>query len=308
MASLTPSRSAEGPLHLPCPIGHLPPEIFSIIMDFITEDAREALPPAGRMPAIASVSRLFRAAYFQYESKNNFGIGARPIPTGGKLRRGVVPERRHFRPQIGETLSFPDLKTMAAYFTSGPGCPEWGYSLAYVKFVRIVYRDNAKSCWGYTLEYAYEAFELLYHNAPRMSLQRLQVVADGFYNGISIETPGMWSLLKVRGLHAVILTGQVWSQNKRLANAVRNRLRWKASVSWRPLGFENPGTRDWPMVQQLDFGEQWQWLETRYREVQDRVLLRKRHLQRRKAYTARYGTTRVGRSRRRFVAMWKKRR
>jgi hypothetical protein len=33
-----------------------------------------------------------------------------------------------------------------------------------------------------------------------MSLERLQVVADGFYNGISVETPRMWSLLKVRGL------------------------------------------------------------------------------------------------------------
>jgi hypothetical protein len=277
-----------------------------MIMDFITEDAREALPPAGRMPPIASVSRLFRAAYFQYESKNNFGIGARPMPTGGKLRRGVVPERRHFRPQIRETLSFPDLKTMAAYFTSGPGCPEWGYSLAYVKFVRIVYRDSAKSYWGYTLEYAYEAFELLYANLPRMSLQRLQVVADDFSNGISVETPGMWSLLKVRGLQAVVLCGHVWSRNKRLANAVRNRLRWKPGSPWRPLGLENPGIRHWPRIQQLGWEEQWQWLEERYRELQDREIVSQRRVCRRKAYNTRYGTTRMGRARRRSTARWKK--
>jgi hypothetical protein len=306
MASLTPSRSAGYPRHLPCPIEHLSPEIFWMIMDYITEGARGALPPKSRMPAIARVSRLFRAAYFQYESENDFGIGARPMPTGGKPRRGAVPERRHFRPQIGETLSFPDLKAMAEYFTSGPGRKEWGYCLAHVKFVRIVYRDNAKSRLGNTLEYAYEAFELLSANLPRMCLERLQVVADGLHDGISVETPGMWSLLKVRGLQAVILTGHAWSRNKRLANAVRNRLRWKPGSRWRPLGLENPGTRHWPRIQQLGSEEQWQWLEDRYRELQHREIVSQRRQRRQKAHNVRYGTTRMGRARRRSVVRWKK--
>ncbi|KAN0095909.1 hypothetical protein V8E51_006308 [Hyaloscypha variabilis] len=193
------------------------------------------------------------------------------MPMGSKRHYDVVYSKRHFRPQIRETLSFPDLETMAAYFTSGPGRPEWGYCLAHVKFVRIVYRDSAKSFWRYTLEYAYEAFELLYAN-----------LLDDFPNGMSVKTPGMWSLLKVRGLQAVILTGYAWPRNKRLANA--------------------------PWIQQLDFQEQWQWLDKRYQDLQDRAIVTKRRLRRRKAYNARYRTTQVGRARRRFVVIWKKRR
>jgi len=279
-----------------------------MIIDYATEGFRTALLPAAQLPAVAQVSQLFRARYLQYESENDFGIGARAMPTGGKRHCGVVYSKRHFRPQIRETLSFPDLETMAAYFTGGPGRPEWGYCLAHVKFVRIVYRDNARSFWGYTLEYAYEAFELLYANLPRMPLlQRLQVVADDFPNGMSVETPGMWSLLKVRGLQAVILTGYAWSRNKRLANAVRNRLKRKPSSPWRPLGFENPGTRHWPRIQQLSFKEQWQWLDDRYQDLQDRAIVTKRRLRQRKAYNTRYGTTHAARARRRFVLMWKKR-
>lgn len=203
--------------------------------------------PASQLPAIAQVSQLFRDLYLQYESENDFGIGARAMPTGGKRHCGVVPGKHHFWPLIEETLSFPDLKTMAEYFASANS----GYQdrLAHVKFIRIVYWDKAKSKWGYMLEYAYEAFELLYASLPHMPvLQRLQVVAIEFPNGMSVETPGMWSLLKVRGLQAVILTGYAWSRNKRLANAVRNRLKWKPSSPWRPLGFENPSTRHWPRI------------------------------------------------------------
>lgn len=308
MASSSLCSLAEVPGSPDCPIQCLPGEIFWMIMDLITEGACQALLPTARMPAIARVSRLFRAAYFQYESENDFGIGLRAMPTGGKRHKGVIHERRPSRPQIGETLSFPDLKTMARYFTNGPGCPQWGYCLSHVKFVRIVYQDDAQSYWGYTLEYAYEAFELLHANLPRMSVERLQVVANGFSNGISVETPGMWSLLKVRGLQAVILTGHIWSRNKRLANAVRNRLKWKPSLSWRPLGLENPGTRHWPRIQQLGLEEQRQWLEKRYQELQDQAIVSQRRLCRRKAYNARYGTTRIGLARRRSVARWKKRR
>jgi hypothetical protein len=306
MAHLTPARPTEA---TSASLEHLPFELLRMIIDYATEGLRTALLPTTQLPAVAQVSQLFRALYLQYESENDFGIGARAMPMGSKRHCDVVYSKRHFRPQIRETLSFPDLETMAAYFTSGPGRPEWGYCLAHVKFVRIVYRDSAKSFWRYTLEYAYEAFELLYANLRRMPLlQRLQVVADDFPNGMSVETPGMWSLLKVRGLQAVILTGYAWPRNKRLANAVRNRLKWKPSSRWRPLGFENPGTRHWPWIQQLDFQEQWQWLDKRYQDLQDRAIVTKRRLRRRKAYNARYGTTQVGRARRRFVVIWKKRR
>jgi hypothetical protein len=77
------------------------------------------------MPAIARVSRRFWAAYFQYKNKNDFGIRAYAMPTDRKRHKGVIYEKRPFWPRIKETLSFPDLKTMAKYFTNKPGCPEW---------------------------------------------------------------------------------------------------------------------------------------------------------------------------------------
>jgi len=158
-----------------------------MIMDYVTEGSRIALLPAAQLPAIAQVSQLFRDLYLQYESENDFGIGARAMPTGGKRHCGVSG-KHHFRPLIGETLSFPDLKTMAEYFATANS----GYQdrLAHVKFIRIVYWDKAKSKWGYMLEYAYEAFELLYASLPRMPLlQRLQVVAVEFPNGMSVVAP-----------------------------------------------------------------------------------------------------------------------
>ena len=91
------------------------------------------------------------------------------MPVGGKRHGGVVCKRRHFRPLIRETLSFPDLKTMAKYFHGGPGCVGQD-RLAEVKFVRVRYQDNAQSYSGYTLKYIYKALKLLYANCSYMSL------------------------------------------------------------------------------------------------------------------------------------------
>ena len=172
MAYPTPSYLIEATSASHCFIGDLPEELLRMIMDYATEGCRTALLPASQLPAIAQASQMFRALYLQYESENDFGIGARAMPTGGKRHCGVISGKYHFRPLIGETLSFPDLKTMAEYFAS----TNLGYQdpLAHVKFIRIVYWDKAKSKWGYMLEYTYEAFELLYANLPRMPLlQRL---------------------------------------------------------------------------------------------------------------------------------------
>jgi hypothetical protein len=64
------------------------------------------------------------------------------MPVSSKRHSGVVCKRRYFRPRIRETLSFLDLKTIAKYFYSGPGCVGQD-RLAKVKFVRVRYRDNA---------------------------------------------------------------------------------------------------------------------------------------------------------------------
>jgi hypothetical protein len=47
------------------------------------------------------------------------------MPTGKKRHKGVIYKKRLFWPQIKETLSFSDLKTMARYFTNRLGCSKW---------------------------------------------------------------------------------------------------------------------------------------------------------------------------------------
>jgi hypothetical protein len=309
MAPLIQSHPIEIPGTFHWSNKHIPFEILCMIMDYATKGIRGALLPIGPLPTIAQVSPAFRAAYLAQESENDFGIGARVMPVGGKRHGGVVCKRRYFRPLIGETLSFPDLKTMAKYFHDGPGCVGQD-RLAEVKFVRVRYRDDAQSYSGYTLEYVYEALELLYANRSRMSLQRLQVAADGFHNGISVETPGMWSLLKLRGLRHVILTGWVWSRpwNRHVSNAVRKRLRWNPHRKWQPLGFENPGSRFWPRIQHLDLAQQWQWYDERSRNSQDRATVQRRRLHKRKTHDRLCGVSRLARVRRRSRAAEEKRR
>jgi len=139
MAHLTPRHSTEATSASHYFIRDLPPELLRMIMDYATEGCRTALLPAAQLPAIAQVSQMFRALYLQYESENDFGIGTRPMPTGGKRHYSIVNGKPRFRPLIGEPLSFPDLKTMAEYFTYTKS----GYQgrLADITFIRIVYWD-----------------------------------------------------------------------------------------------------------------------------------------------------------------------
>jgi hypothetical protein len=124
MTSSSLSSSAKGPGSPNCPIQCLLPKIFCIIIDFIIKGACQALLSTTQMPAIARVSCLFWAAYFQYKSKNDFGIKAYAMPTNKKQHKGVLHKKRLFWPQIKKTLSFSNLKTIAKYFTNKPSYSE----------------------------------------------------------------------------------------------------------------------------------------------------------------------------------------
>jgi hypothetical protein len=126
----------------------LPFEINRLIVQYAESDTPLLGRPIVSCPPIAYVSKALRDAYLSHlkcldqKSCVNFGIGKRPVP------------------QIGETLNFPDLQTLANFFSTGPGKP--GQSLAHVTYMRIVYRDDwAVPRWAYDVRYAYEAFELL---------------------------------------------------------------------------------------------------------------------------------------------------
>jgi hypothetical protein len=211
----------------------LPSEIVYLIIQYAESDTPLPNYPMIYYPPIAYVSRALRDAYLNYlnyQSCVDFGIGKRPVP------------------RIGEALSFPDLQTFARFFTNSPGRP--GQFLAHVTYIRIIYRDDwAVPPWEYDVRYAYEAFELLVANFGRMRLQRLQIHIRSYIKSYAqpfgIDAPGVWSLLKIRGLQELILTSRHGEICPAVRRALQKRLRWPKSRPWKPIGLEDPGPGDW---------------------------------------------------------------
>lgn len=240
--------------------------------------------PGASYPPLAYVSKILRLAYLQQESCFDFGIGRRPLPHGPAY--------------IGETLNFPDLKTLAKFFTNGPGRRDeksiQGKYLAHVTFIRIAYVDDwAAPNWSSEARYAYEAFELLVTNLDRMYLQRLQICVQG-YPRLHIDAPGVWQLLQIRGLKALVLTSRRGEVDPAVCKALKTRLCWPTSRPWSPLGFENPGPGDWRThVPREGPGEEWErqyrWLSHRYRTLYDRLTVDARAKQQRKNQDRRFG-------------------
>ncbi|PVH75087.1 hypothetical protein DL98DRAFT_593475 [Cadophora sp. DSE1049] len=213
----------------------LPAELTEIIIQYAEPCTSLLGQPGVSYPPIAYVSSVLRTIYLQQMSRFDFGIGQRPLP--GRPAR------------IGETLNFSDLKALAKFLATGPGRRDGesfqGQHLANIKFIRIVYRDDwAVAAWQHSARYAYEAFELLVANFDQMSLERLQICIPS-YATFGIDSPGVWSLLKIRGLKAVILSSRRGTIDPTVRSALKKRLCWSKSRSWIPLGLENPGPGDW---------------------------------------------------------------
>ena len=206
-----------------------------------------------------------------------------------------------WQPKIGEALRFTDLKAMASYFSSGPGSTAWGPGarLGRVTFVSVVYRDSAyfHPLGESGVTYAYEAFEALYAARHLFRLTRLQVQCLSGWGEITTESPGMWSLLKWRGLDDVFLCGWQWRLID-VSMAIRQRLTSDAAIPWRPLGLEHSDLRVWPQVQRLPLEQQWAWHEKRYRQSQDRKTIEARRQARRQAHDRNHGVSRAARMRR----------
>jgi hypothetical protein len=263
--------------------------------------------PGVRHASVAYVSSAFREAYLGQKSGFDFN-GKRPVPYGRLQRRDQQFCRRPLdtRPTIREALNFPDLQTLVRFFTDGPGRRDAqaitsGQCLADITYIRIVYRDDwAVPNWEYDVRYAYEAFELLVANFHRMRLRRLQIHVTSHTPPFNVDSPGVWSLLKIRGLQTAVLTSRPGEICPAVRKALKTRLCWPRSEPWRPTGLENPGPDDWlAHVGQL---EQYAWLDQRYKFLHDRATVGNRAREQRRSSARRYGVRHRGRSQRYWQA------
>jgi hypothetical protein len=259
---------------------------------------------------IATVSTAFREAYLG--QKSGFGFnGKRPVPYRRPQKRDLQFCRRPLdtRPTIREALNFPDLQSVVRFFTNGPGRGDAkaitiGQSLADITYIRIVYRDDwAVPNWAYSVRYAYEAFELLVANLSRLRLRRLQIHVTSYTPLLGVDSPGMWSLLKIRDLQTIILTSRPGEIRLAVRKALMERLCWPGSAPWSPIGLEDPGPGDWRMrVSQQGPGSPWErhyaWLDQRYKFLQDRITVDARAQEQRRSYDRQYGVRHQARARR----------
>jgi len=193
-------------------------------------------------------------------------------------------------PSCTAALVFRSLSLMASYFGHGPGAPgSPSWILAGVTHVYIEWQDHlfTRSDGGY--RYAYEAFEALAVSRERMpNLRVLQIHATATY-AFTVDRPGIWSLLKVRGVEVVLLNGSGWA-DLALCRVIRQRLGWSAgdrtapSSGWTPTGLENPGTVVWQRdIVGQSYGGKFHWLERYYLRSHDRVTVDARREQQRLA-------------------------
>jgi hypothetical protein len=304
IASLTSSTLSFPTFHTSTTA--LPAEVTARILRYADPATSLLGHPDASYPPLAQVSYAFRRIYLGQRSRFDFGTGPLPLPFGTVSRSSPVCRPRDTRPIIGETLNFPDLQSLARFFSHGPGRPN--QSLSHIKFIRVVYQDSWAALRGSSgsRQYAYEAFQALASNLPRMHLQRLQLLLPT-YASFSVDSPGIWNLLKVRGLQAFILTAPAGTVRPAIRRALQLRLCWSITRSWRPTGLENPGPGDWRRRVQYDVGDdrhqkEWEWLDQRYRALHDRPTVEARIKKRRRSYARWHGVSRQARVRRRWQA------
>ncbi|KAH6675960.1 hypothetical protein B0J14DRAFT_587719, partial [Halenospora varia] len=252
--------------------------ILSTILNYVIADA-QPLPLGGGVRAhrahhpIASVSHSLRSIYLDH-----------PYPISAE-DNATAPVRLH----IGEALEFSDLITLAAFFQGGLDAT----TLHKVRFLSISYPDNHTATgWGRrTVEYAYEAFEILYKHWDLMQISWLRLCLPYSHAISSVDDPGVWSLSKIHNLpHLTVLGpyGCIAPQVRKLLKACTRR---KKFLSRRLLGVENPGARDVLLQQYEEF-------DNRYKYLHDRQTVTARRIKQRAAYHKR---------RRRFPMLSKRR-
>lgn len=223
--------------------------------------------------AVASVSRALRMIYLGH-----------PYPAAAK-HRTTAPIHLN----IGEALSFDDLQTLAAFFREGPG-----QDIAVLRNIRslsISYLDDhAATDWRRrTTDYAYEAFELLSASWHVMQVSWLQLDLPYPDAVSSVDDPGIWSLLKIRGLPHLTISGPRRCIAPTVRAWLKARTRRKKLFPWQPLGVENPGPNNRTAFlthrdDQPPWRQQYEWLNSRYKYLHDREIVAARRITQQIAY------------------------
>ncbi|KFY68161.1 hypothetical protein V496_01253 [Pseudogymnoascus sp. VKM F-4515 (FW-2607)] len=257
----------------------VPTEIAAHIIQYVIAGAQQ-LPFGGGTTVrrahhpVASVSRILRSIYLSH-----------PYPTIAK-NRGTA------RANIGGALEFSDLKTLAAFFQEGPG--RYVANIHKVRFLSICYVDDdtVRDRWRQTIGYAYEAFELLYTSWSLMQISELQLCLLGFNAISSVDDPGIWSLLKIRGLAHLTILGPHRCIVPEVRKWLKARTHRRKLLPWVALGVENPGPSNWiDCLKYQDVLPHWQqqyeWLDARYKYLHDRETVAARCAKQRLAYDKR---------------------
>lgn len=216
--------------------------------------------PRTKHHAIAYVSPLLRDLYLAMKSGRRFGMYGRSVKI----------------PTIRETLSFPSLRAMIQFFNNGPG--QLPSALAQITHVYIVYRDDTDILPVFnTFNYAYEAFELLNTKLPHMALHRIHLDLNEVETknyGVNVDSPGIWNLLRVRGLKQLIVTpaGRTCKMIPGHRALLAKRVCSSPNMPWKPLGIEQPEQDN--RLTHASLGKKETWLEEQYRFLHDSRLPR----------------------------------
>jgi hypothetical protein len=255
-----------------------PNEITSHIITYVNADTQPS-PLGGGVnmrkahQPVASVSRALRMIYLNHPYR----------PAVARAQKAPISL------SIGEALYFSDLQTLAAFFQAGPG--RNGAFLQTVRFISISYLDDhaANDWWRRTTDYAYEAFELLYSHWRLMRVYWLQLCFPYVHTVSSVDDPGIWSLLKIRGLAHLTILGPRGCLAPKVRASLKSQTHKKALFPWRPLGVENPGPGNWmTLIKHQEDPSRWQeqydWLNARYKYLHDRMTVATRRVMQRAAY------------------------
>lgn len=256
----------------------VPTEIAAHIIQYVIAGAQQLSLGGGTTVRrthhpVASVCRILRSVYLN-----------QPYPT-------ITKDRGTARANIsiGEALEFSDLKTFAAFFREGPG--RYAANIHKARFLRIYYVDDdtVRDRWQQTIDYAYEAFELLYTNWSPMRISEIQLCLLDFNAISSVDDPGIWSLLKVRGLAHLTILGPHRCIVPEVRKWLKARTHRRKLFPWVALGVENPGPNNW--ISRLKHQEvlpywqqQYEWLDARYKYLHDRETVAARCAKQRLAY------------------------
>lgn len=256
----------------------VPAEITTHIIQYVIADAQQSPLGGGTNMRrthhpVASVSRILRSIYLNCH-----------YPTTAQDRATAL-----VNVNIGEALEFSDLKTLAAFFQNGPG--RYAATIHTIRFLSISYLDDdtVTDWWRRTTDYAYEAFELLYTNWNLMRVSWLQLCLHGLHAISSVDDPGIWSLLKVRGLAHLTILGPRRCIVPKVRTWLKARTHKKKLFPWGALGVESPGPNNWiNRIKYRDDLPQWQqqyeWLDARYKYLHDRETVATRRVTQRFAY------------------------